>query len=200
MSLTDLQTELGAVNAMLRSISTSPVDRLEGDDVSTDATNALNTLRETSRAFQGSHEWFFNSEKIRLQPTMPDGTVPLPLNTLSFIADDKRFVERSGRIYDRHANTFQIGAPVCGTLRVLLNFEDLPNAAREYVGVKAKRIFQGDEQGDGATIRRPDEDELRAYAAILNEDAEAQQYSILNSPAVNRITLRYGPPYGGYGG
>ncbi|WP_026868788.1 hypothetical protein [Inquilinus limosus] len=178
--LYDLQTELGAVNEMLASISSSPVDRLVGDEVPPDATAAHKVLLDTMRSFQNSPEgWYWNTETMDLQPAVPSGEVLIPLNTLKVAACDPRYVARGNRLYDTKDHTYAIGRAVTVTLTFLLGFEDMPNAAREFVALKAKRVFQANEQGNNATISRPDEDELRAFAAVLNEHAEVIQANVV---------------------
>lgn len=197
MALNELQSELGAVNAMLRSISSSPVDRLEGDDIPSDALAALTTLRETVRAFQDNPEgWAWNTEVFTLPADALTGFVQLPLNTLKAFPADNRYVDRGGRLYDTTNHTYAIGTEVKAVVRLLLPFDQMPNAAREYVARKAKRLFQADEQGDAATIRQPDQDELRAYSAVLNDNAEAQQANV----TTEWRSVRQGFGYGYYGG
>jgi hypothetical protein len=196
MALYSLQTELGAVNSMLASISSSAVDRLEGDDVPIDAASAHTLLLDTMRAFQDSAEdWIWNTETFDLPPDVPTGFINLPLNTLKAFPWDNRYVLRGTRLYDTVDHTFVIGATAKVTLRLLLPFDQMPNAAREYVARKAKRLFQGDEQGDAATIRQPDRDELMAYAAVLNDNAEALQANV----TTGWRSVRYGYGYGDLG-
>lgn len=196
MALNELQTELGAVNAMLRSISSSQVDRLDGPDIPVDAAAAYDVLREVSRSLQDSPEgWTWNTEVFNLPPENLTGFVNLPLNTLQAFPGDNRYVNRGGRLYDTTDHTFVISATVQTVVRLLLPFDQMPNAAREYVARKAKRLFQADEQGDAATIRQPDQDELRAFAAVLNDNAEAVQANV----TAGWRSVRYGSGYGDIG-
>jgi hypothetical protein len=55
------------------------------------------------------------------------------------------------------------------------------------VGQKARRLFRDQELGDSARSR-PDEDELRAYATILNDHCEAVQANVV---AGDRSIRRY---------
>lgn len=173
-----MQTELKAVNAMLHAISTSPVNRIDGDDVGADAANARDMLRGLTEEFQDSAEdWWFNQETFDLQPDAVLGTVMLPSNYLKAWPADPRYVARGDRLYDTVNHTDAIGTTVTCRLRLLLPYNSMPNAARAYVGLKAKRLFRDQELGESARSQ-PDEDELRAFATILNDHCEAVQANV----------------------
>jgi hypothetical protein len=181
-----MQTELGAVNEMLRAISSSPVNRIDGADIGQDAASARDMLRNLVEEFQDSAEdWFFNSETFDLQPDASTGVVKLPIKYLKAWPQDPRYVARGDRLYDTQEHTDAIGRAVKCRIRLLLPYDSMPNAGRAYVAQKAKRLFRDRELGE-SNRSSPDEDELRAYATILNDHCEAVQANVINGRSVRR--------------
>lgn len=185
-------TELEAINAILFGIGESPVSSLE--DLSfTDASQALTLLRRESRALQ-SKGWSFNmDERVRLQPE-PNGEVPLPPNGLgiTFKGQDAgpRFAARSGRVYDKLNHTFAIGRPVVADVTLMLPFEDLPEAARLFIMVRAGRKFQDATLGDQSLHQFEEKDEVAAWAEFLSREAENADFNIVrDSSSVRAVVI-----------
>ena len=138
-------TEIEAVNTMLMAIGESPVNSL-GSGLP-DAEIAERILSETNRAVQ-SLGWNFNTElKWSLVPDI-EGSLYLPQNCLN--VDDRELVRhgdydyvlRGQRLYDRINHTYAIGKAVEVDMIALLDFLELPEAARSYITIRSARLFQ----------------------------------------------------------
>jgi len=187
-------TELEAVNTILATIGESPVNSLSGL-LPADASQALSTLREVSRAVQ-TQGWSFNKEKDYPLPRDGGGSINLPASTLRvevsrFDYPDVECVQRGTRLYDRKGHTYTFAADlVAETLVVGLEWPDLPEAARRYVTIKAARTFND---------RNPSSDLLHAFSEPNEQDArrvlqadasDADDLNVLTSPGVRDILRR----------
>lgn len=186
-------TELEAVNGMLSVIGESPVNTLE-DSGHVDAITALRILRTTSREVQ-SQVWHWNTEKgYRLTPTVPEGHLSLPANTLRVdtVGASKTLdvVQRGTRLWDRRRHTYQFDHAVTVDLTLALAYEELPEAARHYIAIRAGRIFQERVLGSDTLSSFAERDELQARRVLEEAEAETSDFNLLGSWAVARILQR----------
>ena len=143
MAATVPLTKLDAVNLMLSDIGDRPVNTLTGSQ-RLDVTRSISTLEAVLRAFLTTG-WWFNREEGQL---IVDGSghynVPSDWASLEYVKGGPTqgarrapapLVVRQAKLYDRHNQNFVFTGegPVTVTFTKLLPFEDLPNAAREYV-------------------------------------------------------------------
>lgn len=188
-----LTTELDAINTMLAIIGEAPVNTAEDTGV-VDAVIARQTLNETLRQVQATG-WHWNTDRgVILTPTFPaPGDLYVPANTLMVDAVDPSIdvIQRGTRLWDRKNNTFKFAAPVEVDIVRLLPFEEIPQAARHYIMVRAGRIFQDRVVGSETLSGFNDKDEARAYAQLRNAEAETADYNMLtDNYAVGRILDR----------
>lgn len=186
-------TELEALNTMLSTIGESPVNTVD-DSGMVDAVIARQILRATSREVQ-SRGWHFNTEKgYPLQPN-ENGELLLPATILR--ADtvgtdaDVDVVVRGTRLYDRRNHTYNIGKALKIDGVILLPFDDLPEAARWYVTVRASRIYQERVVGSDTLSAFNQQDEMRALVNLQEAEADTADYNILSDNyAVARVLDR----------
>ncbi|CUA91005.1 hypothetical protein Ga0061061_11745 [Chelatococcus sambhunathii] len=188
-----LTTELDAINTMLSIIGEAPVNSVEDTGV-VDAVIARQILHETMRQVQATG-WHWNTDHgVTLAPTFPlPGDVYVPANTLQVDATDPTIdvVQRGNRLWDKGRQTFKFSSPVIVNITRLLPFEEIPQAARHYIMVRAGRIFQDRVVGSETLSGFNDRDEARAYAQLRNAEAETGDYNVLTgSYAVRRIMDR----------
>lgn len=175
-------TELEAVNTMLAVIGESPINSFE--EITADVAIAKNTLSEISRAVQ-LEGWFWNTEdnfplkpdtrtqKIKVNPAFLRVHFPYP--------QEKELVLRGGYVYDRarHTDIFPKDFSVEVTVTQLLPFEDIPEAARRYIVIRAARVYQGRVVGSGNLWDFTQSDEVMARASMLAEERKLDRPNIL---------------------
>lgn len=182
-------TELDAVNILLMTIGERPVTTLETDGL-TEVSIARHTLHQISRQVQ-AEGLRCNSEKA--MPLVPDldGIVRLPDNTLKAVPSDpyQDLVVRGGRLYDRANHTFHIGRTVKVDIVLFLPFEDLPQVVRDYITIRASRVFQAKILGSDVLYQYTVDDEQQAYLAMIREEIDSGNFNMLDAPDV-RLRLR----------
>lgn len=188
-----LTSRLDAVNVILTSIGESPVDSLSG--TTADAQSAASVLDELTREVQ-SEGWHFNTENE--VPFTPDGSgnINLPDTILRFEVDrlDRMTVEpvqRGLKLYDRKARSYVFSRPIKASVVYLLPFEELPEAARRYVTVRAARVFHDRFVGSETQHRFTQEDELRARMTLESADLDTSNVNFFSAdPAFQRALRR----------
>ncbi|WP_197729914.1 hypothetical protein [Rhizobium ruizarguesonis] len=190
-------TELEAINLMLSVIGESPVNTVE-DTGLVDAVVARQILIQSSRDVQ-LVGWHWNTEiDYPVAASFPEGELTLPPNTLKVDtagADASLdLVQRGNRLYDRKNHTFNVGRTVYVEIVLLLPFDQLPEAARSYIVMRAARQFQERMVGSETIWQFNSRDELRAWANLMSSEAETQDLNVFNdNPSVRRVLDRTPP-------
>lgn len=186
-------TELAAVNVLLGTIMEAPVNTLIGT-TSQDAQRARVVLAEVSREVQ-QDGYNFNAEKgLVLAPDAFTGEIPLPLNCLNVdsVGPDAGIdvVARGKRLYDRTNHTYRFARAVTVDLTIYLPFDELPEAVRRYVTVRAARVFQKRTLGDGQIDAFTAQDENLAWRSFKRVVGRNSDHNIFNSPDMQRMLRR----------
>lgn len=186
-------TVLEAVNQIIATIGEPPVNSVEDNGV-IDAVMALQALSAVNRAVQ-LKGWHWNTEEnYPIAATYPEGELRLPRNTLkvdtSAVDGDLDLVHRGARLYDRKNHTFQIGRSVKVDIVFLLPFEELPEAARTYITVKAARRFNEGQIGSELLSNFTLRDEQMALFALEEAEGETADYNILDNAFIGEVTSR----------
>ncbi len=185
-----LTTELEAVNAMLDGIGTAPVNSL--DTPSLDVSRALQVLRQVWREVL-TMAWHFNEDHEYALPRDSEGAVVIPANVLRIRASDrwqKDYVQRDGKLWDREAKTFVIDPEVTFDVLWLTPFAQLPEAARNYITLRALRRFQQRVLGDNYLGNVQEADELMALAILYEAEGETAQLNIGNGYPFREMIYR----------
>lgn len=186
-----LLTELEAVNVMLSVIGEAPINTLEGA-ATVDVIQAKAILSQVSREVQ-SVGWHFNTE--REYPLLPDvnGEIILASNMVLVDADtepDVDVAQRGNKLYDRKNHTFQFKKTLKAEVIYLLGFEDLPQVARQFIVIRAARIFQDRMVGSDTLHGFSAEDEKKALADLKELEGDTGDYSIFDHWDVARTLWR----------
>jgi hypothetical protein len=188
-------SELEAINTILSVIGESPISSLSDISSVADAVTAKSILSEVSRQVQ-TKGWHFNTEKdFELSPDTFSKEIVIPSNALRVDAmgDDREVdaVQRGSKLYDRVNHTFQFTKSIKCDLVVLLPFDELPQAARHYITIKAARIFQSRTVGSEALYQFTAVDEKDALLDLKRNEGITGDYNILTSnPTVFRSLIR----------
>ena len=190
-----LTTKLEAVNTMIAVIGEAPVNTLGGTAVPITVVQAENVLDETSRAIQ-SEGWHFNTEHE--YPFTPDATnskITLPSNVLTIDLDPQIYtdvdpVQRGNALYDRKNHTDVWTKEVKASVTFQLDFTEIPEQFRNYITIKAARIFSnrflGSREIEGFALR----DEVEAKARAIDSDSENADRTIFDNYSVMRVLDR----------
>lgn len=176
-------TRLQAVNTLLRAIGESPVSSLFSEG-GLDVPTAIATLDEISRAVQ-AEGWMFNTEYEYPLLRKSDGTISAPLAALAvdFLKHGNGGADpviRGRRIYDRKNHTYTFSQNLKATIVMALDFEEMPEAARYYVTVRACRKMVDTEIGSNALHTFTQNDEIRARAKLESQQLEFEDNNMLN--------------------
>jgi hypothetical protein len=187
-------TELEAVNVLLSCIGEAPVNVLD-DTGLVDVATARATLGEVSRLVQ-NRGWNFNCEQKYPLTRNVDGELHLPANTAkvkpSADFSDLKLTQRGTRLYDRENHTFVFTKDITVDLTVLLPFDELPQAARHYITLRAARVFQGRVQGAETNYRFTEDDEAQALVDFSDAESDTGDYNVLSGTwGVAQILDRY---------
>ena len=82
-------------------------------------------------------------------------------------------------MYDLDNNTFTWTTSINDAVTItLLDFEDIPQTARQYITAKASRIFQEEIIGQVAAETVNRQEEAEAYADLLDDEGERSGFNI----------------------
>jgi hypothetical protein len=178
-------TELDAVNVMLMSIGQAPVNTLTVPGIK-DVSFAQLTLNNASRAVQ-TRGWWFNRESDFPLAVNGEGNIPFPLNTLACEPMDRSrdLVERGRMFYDkdRHTADFTGEQPITVDVIWMLSFDDLPQAARQFIATRAARIFQANNVGSTTLYQFTERDEMDAMVDMTRTELRSTKTNALRSGA-----------------
>jgi hypothetical protein len=186
-------TELEAINQVLGGIGETPVSSLANTGI-TDMALARQMLTNVSRQVQ-SKGWHWNTDpEYTLVPTLNDKFINLPANALRVdtVREDSRtdVVKRGTRLYDRQNSTYQFERSLKVSLTTFLPFDELPEPAKVYITMLARRRYQEDQLGSSDLSSFHKRDELQAWADLLHAEAEDADYNMKMSPDIERTLLR----------
>lgn len=174
-------TELEAVNQILATIGETPINSLTASG-SVDVALAVQLLHTTSRAVQ-AQGWHFNTEKEYTLPLDVDSKIAVPGNVLeldtSTVDSTYDVTRRGGFLYDREDHTFIFDRALKLDITWFLPFEDIPQSARNYITVRAARIFQDQQVGAQILHAFSQKDEEDALAIFKASEGEEGDYNIL---------------------
>ena len=173
-------SKLEAVNICLSSMGEPSIASLDGAAI--DAQMASDLIDETSRSVQamGFH---WNRETHTLSPNVA-GEIVLPSNTarVDTVDGDRSVdvIQRGTRLYDRTNNTYVFDKSLTVDIAVILPFEDLPLAAKNFITMRSARLLQQRLLGSETLHKFNQADEQRAWVLLLQDEADIADASMLH--------------------
>lgn len=166
-------TKLEALNQMLSTIGSSPITSLDNPQ-NADALLATAILDTAVKEIQ-TEKWWFNTEEN--YPLTPNeyGEIELAndithVDFMGRFGEYRNLVVRGTKLYDKTNHTYKFDKTVHANVRLTLDFEYLPEVAKQYAAAKACRKFQDHTLDDSTTHRWTQEEETRARGRVVAED------------------------------
>ena len=189
-------TFLEAVNTVLRMVGEAPVNSLESGFGLSEQAEA--TLLETSRKLQ-MENWSFNTDYSITLAKDADGYINAPSNALRievnpFDYPDYEIVQRGAKLYERKGNTYIFTQDIVADVTYAMDWEELPEHARQYFAAKAGRDLQMSTIGSQDLNEINYGIEIEAKAAFLDQETTLSNHSMLQGhPSVMSSYFSYVP-------
>lgn len=172
-------TKLAAVNRILSNIGQSPVTALDSGNPLVEMAELI--LDEVTSAIQ-SEGWIFNTEYGF--PFTPDSTgeiaIPTDVLSLDSSATSKKFlIQRRGKLYDKAKHSYQFDEKQDLDVVWLIDFEDMPEAFREYATIRAANVFAGRSVGSQEAVAFGQREEVMARATCIEYDTQQGDYNMV---------------------
>lgn len=163
-----MSNQLDIMNAMLRVIGEIPVTKVDSKHPS--ARSAAVLLAEEVKSLC-LHRWWFNMEyKVSLNPNN-SGTIMIPGNTVAIeFPRNNKFIARGTKLYDPVNRTDIFTSPVKVNLQILLDTEEMPFHAVDYLKDLCVFKFYRDNDGDIDKLKNYESQVLRSWALLRAED------------------------------
>ena len=173
--------KLSAVNIVLSNIGQAPVTKVDNDNPM--VVMASNTIEEVSNSIQ-SEGWTFNTE--RAYPFVPqeDKKIRVPENVLQLDAlyfSTYETVIRSGFLYDKRSHSFLFDEILNLDVIWLVEFDDMPDAFKNYVTMRAANLFAGRSVGSTEAVKFGEREEAQARAAMMQYETSQGDYNMLGT-------------------
>lgn len=186
-------TELEAVNTMLGAIGEAPINSL-ADNGLTDANIAQTTLHKNSREVQNRGWWFNVEDEYPISPNA-DNELVVPSNALIVYPrsqGERTLVLRGPKLYDKQNHTYKVDETLDFDILFFLPFDELPEACRHFVTVKAARTFQANVIGSETLYQFTQMEEREAWDNLLQQDQDAEPSNIFRDNTYMRQMLDRG--------
>lgn len=188
-------SELDALNVMLTNIGQQPASSLDN----TNPQFALaRTVLDQVTGDVLTEGWTFNRELD--WPLKPEagGEVRLPENVIRWDISwptDLDVVLRNGKLYDKVKHTYDFSD--YNELKVnvvwLFDFEDIPNAIRNYITIRAANLFAMRTTGSAEIAKYGEKEEMQARATAIDYETQQGDWNILMNPDGSRSFQGYVP-------
>ena len=188
---------LEAVNRVLQMMGEAPVNSLNGQYGL--ALQAQDSLNDVSRKLQ-SEGWSFNTDREKLlQRNASTNQIAVGPNISRVVIDPYRYpaldiVQRGDKLYDRYNNTYVFDEDLYVDVTIILEWEELPEHARQYITIKAGRQLQEAILGSVDLTKINLTAEMEAKALFLDEETVVNDHSMLRgNPNHSGVTMAYMP-------
>jgi hypothetical protein len=174
-------TILVAVNRILSNIGQAPTTGLLGGNPLVEMAEVV--LAEVNIAVQ-TEGWIFNTEYG--YPFTPDENkeIAIPNNVLALDSNGRTnsyLVIRGGKLYDKAAHSFTFEGVQKLDVTWLFDFDELPEAAKEYITIRAGNVFAGRSVGSSEAVAFGQREEVMSRATLMEYDTQQGDYSIFNT-------------------
>ena len=154
---------------------------------------AANVIDEVTNSLQ-AEGWTFNTE--RAYPFIPDGDWlhRVPDNVLQIDAGyspTNDIVQRQGKLYNKRSHSYKFEGKQELDVVWLVDFDDMPDAFKNYVAMRAANLFAGRSVGSAEAVKFGEREECTARAAMIEYETQQGDYSMLGAADnINNQTYR----------
>ena len=187
-------TKLEAINTMMSAIGEAPVNTLDASSQTQDVIMAKSILDEVSREVQ-SAGWHFNREyEVSLSPNtsneilLSENVARVDVEPVN--SSTTQYIQRGQKIYNKTDKTFTIADALKCTVVYLLDWTDLPQAARQYIMIRAARKLQDRVVGSGKHHDFNQMDEYQSLVTLREAESDNADYTIFDNYDVKRTIDR----------
>ena len=172
---------LDAVNRVLQMLGEAPVNSLQGQfGLAKQAEVALN---DVSRTIQ-TEGWSFNTDLEKKLERNSSNEIELSSNVSRVVVDNLEYpdidvVQRGDKLYDRRNNRYTFDEDLIVDMTTILEWDLLPEHARQYITIKAGRQLQEAIIGSSDLTKLNLTQELEARSAFLEEETSKTEHSML---------------------
>lgn len=182
-----MTAEKDIINAMLISTGEEPVST--EDSMHPSAIQAKAWFDSNNKRFQQRGYWFNTEYQLKLSPN-EDGKILLPAGTLKIkiTSHPNYYVRRGQYLYDPVNHTFVISDAVYADIVILIDADDMPPAAYNYLSAKCVLDWYSHEgSGDKAAINRCTVELTQAKAALNDTELQEANVNAFQSPMARGI-------------
>ena len=133
-----------------------------------------------------SEGWEFNTERGYPFTPNSDKQIIIPDNVLRLDAtpgNGEQLVIRTGKLYDRVAHTYSFSGEQKLDVVWLFDFEELPEAFKNYITIRAANVFAGRSVGSQEAVTFGQREETVARATLMEYDTQQGSYTIFTDRA-----------------
>jgi hypothetical protein len=182
--------QLTALNMMLATIGEAPVASY--NSTIPEATQARLTLENVNREVQSMGLHCNTDYNVPYAPQPDTGYIVVDATILHIdpVYPEDDGVQRGLHLWDRKNRTLVWTKTVyCNTI-YRMNFEDLPEAHKYYIAMRASRIYQQQVLGSDSLERFTADDEARARVTVLEIEMRSSDHRMLDYSPVSDVLLR----------
>ena len=172
---------LAAVNRILSNIGQAPTTGLSAGNPLVEMAEVV--LSEVNIAVQ-SEGWVFNTEYAYPFTPDPSNNIVIPDNVLALDSNGRTnsyLVIRSGKLYDKASHSYTFEGVQKLDVTWLFEFDELPEAAKEYITIRAGNVFAGRSVGSSEAVAFGQREEVMSRATLMEYDTQQGDYSIFNT-------------------
>jgi hypothetical protein len=178
---------------MLGTISVAPVSSID-DSKDLNVSVAKQMLFDTSREVQSAH-YYFNTDRDYPLSINIDKEIPLPENAL-YVAPDPEYwrlraTPRGNMMYNGLNHNYKFEKCLTASITFFLEWDKLPQPAKQLIAIKAARKFQLRMLPDDYTSKFSQQEELEAKAQLEDYDAMTSEYNLADSNPVFQTLNRW---------
>ena len=183
-----LITELEVINSVLRVAGDNPVQSLDENYQPVFIIRQM--IIDVSRDMQNKNYWFNTEYAVELVPNTITNQIILPFNILNFEPVYDKYVARGLSVYNREDRTVTITDTIVADISLMLEFDELPQVAREYIRAKCRLQYNNEFFGDTANIQSLAKAEEKALQQLDKLNIENENVNMFNSARALNIAFR----------